>query len=100
MDDRASEPEERELALIREIGRQKAKNRFYRSCYALLKELQEVTEQAVDDLLLLYHSDLGENSSRRGYRPVIEITERLQRDLGKLTTRESDAVTAWNRIWS
>lgn len=46
-----------EVDLIRDIGWNRAKNRFYRICYTMLKELQEIVERTTDDLLLVYHSE-------------------------------------------
>lgn len=89
-----------EIDLIREISWHRSKNRFYRACYSLLKELQEVTEQATDDLLLLYHSERSLPQRRVGYRPVTDIATKLQQDLANFTYRESEASDSWNELWN
>ena len=89
-----------EIDLIREISWHRSKNRFYRACYSLLKELQEVTEQATDDLFLLYHSERSLSQRRVGYRPVTDITTKLQQDLANFTYRESEASDSWNELWN
>ena len=89
-----------EIDLIREISWHRSKNRFYRACYSLLKELQEVTEQATDDLLLLYHSERSLPQRRVGYRPVTDIATKLQQDLANFTYRESEACDSWNELWN
>lgn len=89
-----------EIDLIREISWHRGKNRFYRACYSLLKELQEVAEQATDDLLLLYHSERSLPQRGVGYRPVTDIATKLQQDLANFTYRESEASDSWNELWN
>ncbi|EKV12560.1 hypothetical protein PDIG_43130 [Penicillium digitatum PHI26] len=39
--------------IVRETGRQQTENSYYRTCYKLLKQLQDLVAQASDDLLCL-----------------------------------------------
>ena len=87
-----------EINLIREIGWHRGKNCFYRACYSLLKELQEVTEQAADDLLCLYDSKHPLPQGRPGYRRVTDIATKLRQNLANFTYRESEASKSWDEL--
>ncbi|KAJ5471906.1 hypothetical protein N7539_008475 [Penicillium diatomitis] len=39
------------VEIVRQIGRQQGGNAYYRACYGLLKHLQELVEQASDEML-------------------------------------------------
>ncbi|KAJ5752715.1 hypothetical protein N7520_009632 [Penicillium odoratum] len=43
--------------IVRELGRQRARNAYYRDCYALFKLLQDLTEQTSHELQSIYTSD-------------------------------------------
>ncbi|KAJ5655094.1 hypothetical protein N7490_002097 [Penicillium lividum] len=43
--------------IVRELGRQRARNAYYRDCYALFKLLQDLTEQTSHELKSIYTSD-------------------------------------------
>lgn len=45
------------LELVRRIGRQQCHNAYYRTCYSLLKELQERIEQILKGLVRSYMGD-------------------------------------------
>ena len=89
-----------EINLIREIGWHRGKNCFYRACYSLLKELQEVTEQAADDLLCLYGSKHSLCQGRPRYRRVTDIATKLRQNLANFTCRESEASRSWDELRS
>ncbi|KAJ5111911.1 hypothetical protein NUU61_001541 [Penicillium alfredii] len=42
--------------IVRRIGRQQGENAYYRSCYVLLKQLQDAVGKAAEDLLRLHQS--------------------------------------------
>ena len=42
--------------IVREIGRQQGENVYYRTCYHLLKHLQDLVDQVTDELLRLHIS--------------------------------------------
>jgi hypothetical protein len=39
------------VEIVRQIGRQQGENAYYRACYSLLKHLQELVKQALDEIL-------------------------------------------------
>ncbi|KAJ5778466.1 hypothetical protein N7520_001712 [Penicillium odoratum] len=43
--------------IVRELGRQRARNAYYRDCYALFKLVQDLTEQTSNELKSIYTSD-------------------------------------------
>ncbi|KAI9041058.1 uncharacterized protein KD926_007475 [Aspergillus affinis] len=92
--------DENEINLIREIGWHRGKNRFYRACYVLLKELQDVVEQATDDLLLQYHSEPYPDEYEAGYSAVTDIAVKLRQKLESFSRRESEAADAWDALWT
>lgn len=89
-----------EVDIIREIGQHRAVNRFYRTCYNLLKELQEVVERTIDDLLLVYHSEAVPYPNGGDYRNISDIAGRLKDSLERLEFLESAASDAWNELWN
>ncbi|KAL5365886.1 hypothetical protein BJX96DRAFT_159941 [Aspergillus floccosus] len=89
----------REVDIIREIGQHRAVNRFYRACYNLLKELQEVVERTIDELLLVYHSEAVPDRNGGDYRHIADIAGRLKDSLERLEFLESAASDAWNELW-
>ncbi|KAH1355724.1 hypothetical protein KXX35_008580 [Aspergillus fumigatus] len=90
---------EREIDLIREISWHRGRNRFYRACYQLLKELQEVVSEVTDVLLGLYHFTPSP-FAQIDYSPVTDIAFRMQEILRTLSDRESEALNAWNDLWT
>jgi hypothetical protein len=91
--------DDNEINLIREIGWHRGRNRFYRTCYVLLKQLQEVVEQAIDDLLLQYHSEPFLGQRQTEFDSVTDIAIRLRGELETFSRRESEAIDAWNGLW-
>lgn len=89
----------RELDLIREISWHRGRNCFYRACYQLLKELQEVVSEAVELLLSLYHLNPSA-FSQNNYSPVTDIAFRMQEILRTLSDRESEALNDWHDLWT
>jgi hypothetical protein len=88
-----------EINLVREISWHRARNCFYRTGYALLKELQGIVERATDDLLFLYYSDPSLPQKLPDYRSVTDILTRLEGDLTRISERETAAIKWWNELW-
>lgn len=66
------------VEIVRQIGRQQGENAYYRACYGLLKRLQELIEQASEELLR--HQQSGppgspSQSSDHAYRILWELQE-------------------------
>lgn len=78
---------ETEIGLIREIGWHRARNSLYRRCYTLLKQLQDIVEQAVDDFL-----------RQKGANPGRDVAVRLQQKLEELAHCRKEALEAWNDL--
>jgi hypothetical protein len=83
----------RELDLIREISWHRGRNRFYRACYQLLKELQEVVSEVTEVLLSLYHFPPSP-FAQIDYSAVTDIAFRMREILRTLSDQESEAFNA------
>lgn len=88
-----------EIDLVREISWHRARNCFYRTGYALLKELQGIVERATDDLLFIYYSDSSLPQQLPDYRSVTDVLNRLEEDLRRLSERETAAIKWWDELW-
>ncbi|KAJ5938463.1 hypothetical protein N7466_001597 [Penicillium verhagenii] len=58
--------------IIRELGRQRAQNAYYRDCYALFKSLQDLAEQTSNELRSIYKSD-GDHSAYSVHRVLWQL---------------------------
>ncbi|KAI2787000.1 hypothetical protein POX_f07353 [Penicillium oxalicum] len=66
------------VEVVRQIGRQQGENAYYRACYGLLKRLQELIEQASEELLRHQQSGLQgspSQSSDHAYKILRELQE-------------------------
>ncbi|KAJ5556723.1 hypothetical protein N7494_000638 [Penicillium frequentans] len=72
--------------IVRELGRQRARNAYYRDCYALFKLLQDLTEQTSHELQSIYTSD----GSRPAYA-VHRIVWKLQNQVSSLIEQACEA---------
>jgi hypothetical protein len=45
------------IEIVRRIGRQQGQNAYYRTCYTLLKQSQDLILETSNELLDLYHSN-------------------------------------------
>ncbi|CRL30218.1 unnamed protein product [Penicillium camemberti] len=69
--------------IVREIGRQQTDNSYYRTCYGLLKQLQDLVAQSSDDLRCLqqYETLFPSND----FLPIHHIATELQNSVAKLS---------------
>ncbi|KAJ5454975.1 hypothetical protein N7530_012744 [Penicillium desertorum] len=79
--------------IVREIGRQQAENSYYRTCYGLLKQLQDSVTQASDDLLCLQQHEALWPSN--GFLPIHHISTELRNSVESLSNQEKKAHLAW-----
>lgn len=79
--------------IVRQIGRQQGENVYYRACYALLKRLQERTNQTSNDLLRLHQSGTFDSAEYRLY-PAYEVVHELQNLAYELIDQACDAQAA------
>ncbi|KAJ5471977.1 hypothetical protein N7539_008546 [Penicillium diatomitis] len=66
------------VEIVRQVGRQQGENAYYRSRYGLLKRLQELIEEASEELLRHQQTralDLPSQSSVHAYRILRELQE-------------------------
>ncbi|KAJ5655002.1 hypothetical protein N7490_002005 [Penicillium lividum] len=72
--------------IVRELGRQRARNAYYRDCYALFKLLQDLTEQTSNELKSIYTSD----GDRPAYA-VHQIVWQFQNQVSSLIEQACEA---------
>ena len=82
--------------IVRRIGRQQGENAYYRSCYVLLKQLQDAVGQAAEDLLRLHQS--GAFLSFDDFHPVSQIADDLRNSIHDLMCQERKAQLAWEEF--
>lgn len=97
--------EEKEISLVREIGRQRAINRFYRTCYSLLQELKSITADNAQRLRLLHGSNIKHETSGDSVAQEIakeltlqEIINEMNAGIEDMRDVETQALTAWRYI--
>ncbi|KAJ6118795.1 hypothetical protein N7471_013415 [Penicillium samsonianum] len=84
------------IAIVREIGRQRAINRFHRTCYSLLQELRTKVSIASANLLLVYHSNTAPTPG--GYFAAKEMASELEEAVKGVREVEAQALAAWKSI--
>ena len=89
--------EEDIVGIVREIGRQQGRNAYYRTCYLLLKQLQDSVLRATNDLLRLYHSD--DSIPAQDFEPVAEISAHLRNAVHDLQSRARKAQSNWEEFF-
>ncbi|KAJ5778399.1 hypothetical protein N7520_001645 [Penicillium odoratum] len=62
--------------IVRELGRQRAQNAYYRDCYALFKLLQDLTEQTSNELRSIYIPD-GDHSAYSVHRILWQLQNQV-----------------------
>ena len=82
--------------IVRQIGRQQGENAYCRSCYVLLKQLQDAVGQAAEDLLRLHQS--GAFLSFDDFHPVSQIADDLRNSIHDLVCQERKAQLAWEEL--
>jgi hypothetical protein len=84
--------------IVREIGRQQTDNSYYRTCYGLLKQLQDLVAQSSDDLRCLqqYETLFPSND----FLPIHHIATELQNSVAKLSEQEKRSHSAWENLRS
>lgn len=68
--------------IVREIGRQQGKNAYYRICYNLFKQLQEIVAHSSEKLILLNYEKTPLSPEKR--HAVCHIVEHLRLSVKKL----------------
>ncbi|CAG8175915.1 unnamed protein product [Penicillium salamii] len=79
--------------IVRQIGRQQGENVYFRACYALVKHLQDKTEQASEELIRLHQSGAFGSSDDEFY-PVYRIAQELQASVHNLADQARKAQSA------
>jgi hypothetical protein len=83
--------------IVRDIGRQQGQNAYYRTCYALLKRLQECIDQSSNDLLRLYQSGtLG--SPNEEAEPINLVMDELRNSVHSLVGQAQNAQASCEMI--
>lgn len=89
--------EEDIVSIVREIGRHQGRNAYYRTCYLLLKQLQDSVLCASNGLhRLLYSND---SISAQDFEPVAEISAHLRNVVHDLQSRARKAQSNWKEFF-
>lgn len=83
--------------IVRVIGQQQGENSFYRVCYGLLKQLQDLVAQASDDLLYLSRHEVHSSSS--DFCAVNQIAAQLRISLDNFEEQEKIAELALKELY-
>lgn len=75
--------------LIRETGRQRIENNFYRVCYNLLKQFQDTVARSADDLLHIYQH--GSYNTTQDFQLVGELAQELKSAIAGCRAQEKKA---------
>ncbi|KAJ6171551.1 hypothetical protein N7470_000618 [Penicillium chermesinum] len=76
-------------AVVRQIGRQQIENTFYRTCYNILKTLQDTVARSADDMMYVFHN--GSHSSLEDPAPLRQLAEELKSAIAEFQTHERRA---------
>jgi chorismate mutase len=82
------------IEIVRRIGRQQGQNAYYRTCYTLLKQSQDLILETSNELLDLYHSNAFEEPES-----VSTIADDLRNDIHALIPRERRARSHWDEFF-
>ncbi|KAI2736052.1 hypothetical protein DTO013E5_10135 [Penicillium roqueforti] len=83
--------------VVRHIGRQQAENVCYRTCYALLKQLQDLVGHLSEDLIRLHQADRFSSGDDDLYA-VYQVAERMRGSVRDLLAQAHNARTAYEDI--
>lgn len=87
------------VGIVRETGRQQGRNAYYRECYLLLKQLQDLVMWASNNLLQLYHCDDDlPPSSDHGLNRVAEIAAHLRNVIHDFNSKAGEAESKWEEF--
>ena len=81
------------VRIVRAIGRQQGRNAYYRVCYGLLKQLQDLVLHTSNDLLRLYCP--GGSVGERDLGPVSRIAVALRNTVDEYNARARTARSRW-----
>jgi hypothetical protein len=75
--------------IVRAIGQQQGEYAYYRSCYSLFKQLQEMVAEATEDLNGLYERQQCNHSE--GYSAVSRVAESFRLSVQSISSQEKNA---------
>jgi hypothetical protein len=78
--------------IVRAIGQQQAEYVYYRSCYTLFKQLQEVVAEATEDLNGLYERQQPNHSE--GLSAVSRVAGNFRLSVQSISSQEKNAQLA------
>lgn len=85
--------------IVRAIGRQQGQNAYYRVCYSLFKQLQDLILYTSNDLLRLYQPN--DSGSTQSLHPAFDVVIFLQNTVEDLNSRAQRAQSSWEEnYWS
>jgi hypothetical protein len=75
--------------IVRAIGQQQGEYAYYRACYSLFKQLQELVAEVTKDLDDFYKSEKCNPSD--GFSAVSQVAENFRLSIQSITTQEKNA---------
>ena len=82
--------------IVRKIGRQQNFNVYYRVCYTLLKRLQDLLCEAIEEILRIYRS----GHSLAGHEALYEITNEIRISISHLSDQAANARANMENFYS
>lgn len=82
--------------IVRAIGQQQGQNAYYRVCYSLFKQLQDLVLHTSNDLLQLYHPN--DSAWAQDLRPASDIAIFIQNTVEDLNSQAQRAQSSWERF--
>ncbi|KAJ5146612.1 uncharacterized protein N7515_001176 [Penicillium bovifimosum] len=84
--------------IVRAIGHQQGEYAYYRACYSLFKQLQDLVAEVTEDLNGLYESQQCNPSER--FLAVSQVAEDFRSSVQSISAREKNAQLALASLWS
>lgn len=75
--------------IVRAIGQQQGEYAYYRACYSLFKQLQELVAEVTKDLDDVYKSEQCNPSD--GFSAVSQVAENFRLSIQSISTQEKNA---------
>lgn len=75
--------------IVRAIGQQQGEYAYYRACYSLFKQLQDVVAEVTEDLITLHESQQCNPSE--GFSAVSRVAENFRLSVQSISSQEKNA---------
>lgn len=84
--------------IARAIGHQQGEYAYYRACYSLFKQLQDLMSEMIEDLQRLHEKP--HNNSSEGLSAVFRLADHFRSSVQSISAQEKNARSALARLCS